>query len=420
MVAAACGAPATSSFGGPHVGSAQGRGQARLSAFTFVELLTVIVCLALLAGILHPSLQEAIGKSRHLTCLDRLHKIGQASLTYSEYDSTHAAIPVHRLQTRQDPSNPTFIGAYEWGGKSGIGSDTYVAVFAGYPDGLGSKYGTMAGFGPGGRPLNKIIYPSGLVDVKGLPFGSSGTVRQAAVLDTKLELDAFRCPADDGPPGGAHCRDWLEHPRRSSFDHFGNSYASNMFMVAWSGGEPMLSNSPYLRPLSRVPNPGRTLAYEENIGRWAWAAFNEIPDCQWVGRGVDPGPTKAVRGWHGRDWTYTRSFVDGHAATQKVYIEGTEDADGYAVHYRNEQLPCYPELVCPFDPNQEIPCIPGSQGFQAMRCIIVRGDGWQKDALPAPPICTGLYAPYEGRPSYEGCVFAGDLSQSRSSQSGTK
>ena len=38
------------------------------------------------------------------------------------------------------------------------------------------------------------------------------------------------------------------------------------------------------------------------------------------------------------------------------------------------------------------------------RCIIVRGDGWQKDTLPAELIGTGVLAPGGGRPSYEGCV----------------
>jgi hypothetical protein len=96
----------------------------RAAAFSLVELLAVVVCLGLLACILGPSLGEAVSSSHRLTCLDRLHKIGEASLIYSEYDPTHAAIPVHRLQTRQNPNNPTFIGAYEWGGKSGIGRDT--------------------------------------------------------------------------------------------------------------------------------------------------------------------------------------------------------------------------------------------------------------------------------------------------------
>ena len=45
---------------------------------------------------------------------------------------------------------------------------------------------------------------------------------------------------------------------------------------------------------------------------------------------------------------------------------------------------------------------PGS--FERYQCIIVRGTGWQKDTLPATPICTGLQHDGIGRPSDEGCV----------------
>jgi prepilin-type processing-associated H-X9-DG protein len=111
--------------------------------------------------------------------------------------------------------------------------------------------------------------------------------------------------------------------------------------------------------------------------------------------GVDPGPTKQLAGWHGRDWTYNRAFVDGHAEVQKVYDEGTEDRDGYALHYRNEPLDTYP------------PWLDGEDGsFGMYQCVLVRGDGWQKDTLPSPPLRTGLASPYPGRPSYEGCVTA--------------
>jgi hypothetical protein len=148
----------------------------------------------------------------------------------------------------------------------------------------------------------------------------------------------------------------------------------------------MKSNSPYLRPVSRVPNPARTINYEENIGRWAWACRREIDDCTWIGPGVDPGPTKAVRGWHGRNWTFNHAYVDGHAGTRANYIEGTVDPAGYAEHYFNEQV---------FeDPMEQ----------QNSRCIIVRGRGWQKDTLPEPPIPTGLHYPGGGRPCYEDCV----------------
>jgi hypothetical protein len=99
-----------------------------------------------------------------------------------------------------------------------------------------------------------------------------------------------------------------------------------------------------------------------------------------------------VRGWHGKDWTYNRAFVDAHADYQKIYIEGTEDSEGYARHYRNETLSSYPD----WDGNPS--------DFDSMQCIIVRGDGWQKDTLPAATIGTKLFSPDNGRPSYEGCV----------------
>ena len=174
---------------------------------------------------------------------------------------------------------------------------------------------------------------------------------------------------------------------------------SNIFMTA-AGQSEMRSNSPYLRPASRIPTPARTLYYEENIGRWAWSCKNELADCEEVvgGKGVDPGPTKVVSGWHGKDWTYNRSFVDAHAEYQKIYIEGTEDREGFANHYRNERLGSYPgwdESEAPMNPDE---------GFNQYRCIIVRGDGWQKDTMPAQPIGTGLTNPCGGRPSYECCV----------------
>jgi hypothetical protein len=149
----------------------------------------------------------------------------------------------------------------------------------------------------------------------------------------------------------------------------------------------MHTNSPYMRPVSRVPTPSRTLYYEENIGRWAWACKRELPECDWIGEGIDPGPTKTIRGWHGKDWTFDRAFVDAHAEVQKIYIEGTEDQDGFALHYRNELI--YPE---------------GDSRQEYHRCIIVRGDGWQKDTLPAELINTDLWYGGSGRPSYEDCV----------------
>ncbi len=351
------------------------------TAFTLIELLVVIAIIALLIAILLPSLEAARRAAKQNACTSHIKNIATSSRVYEADDPNGWGIPVHPSQYQQDPNDPTFIGAYEWGGKSGIGSPDW----KGGTHFLDSKYGTKYGFGPATRPMNAILYKGG--------FKDNLKSRTGQMQDTTLELELFKCPGDDGPPRATHCPDWVANSERSSYDHFGNSYAANIFMIASGGGRnPMFSNSPYLRPITRVPTPARTLYYEENIGRWAWSCRRELDDCLWIGQGVDPGPTKAVRGWHGKDWTFNRAFVDAHAEQQKIYNEGTEDREGYATHYRNERLESYPGFE---DPND---------GFDNLKCIIVRGVGWQKDTLPAELLPTNLMSPGEGRPSYEGCV----------------
>lgn len=361
----------------------------RRGAFTLIELLVVIAIIALLIAILLPSLEAARRQAKQNTCLSNIKNISTSSRVYEADDANGWGIPVHPRQYEQALNEPMFIGAYEWGGKSGIGTTTdWVGVpplaqsRLGTP--LGSKYGTAAGVGPATRPMNDILYKGGMKDNTKPTYSRVG-----ATEDTQLDLPLFKCPGDDGPPRAAHCEDWVNNSERSSYDHFGNSYAANVFMISNStGSSPMRSNSPYLRPTTRVPTPARTLYYEENIGRWAWSCRRELTECGFIGLGVDPGPTKALRGWHGRDWTYNRAFVDAHAEIQKIYIEGSEDSDGYALHYRNERLESYPD----------------GGDFEQFRCIIVRGPNWQKDTMPADLIETGLIHNGGGRPSYELCV----------------
>jgi len=335
-----------------------------------------------LIAVAAPSLNSARQSSQYGVCLARLGAIGAATAVYTKADPDEQSLPVHPLFAAQDPENLTYIGAYEWGGKSGVGRPGFVP--GAEPEELRSKFGTLAGFGPGARPLNRLLYPHGFRDNLSPAFSETG-----ATLDTKLDLPAFRCPADNGPPGGAHCPDWLANPQQSSYDHFGTSYAANVFMISYGTGSLQMSNSPYLRPLSRVPDPARTFNYEENIGRWAWASRRERDDCYWLGPGVDPGPTKVVRGWHSKGWTYNFGYVDGHADRQTLLIDGTEDSQGYSWHYLTERV---------FEDDVE---------QQQLQCIIVRGEGnWQKDTLPDPFVETPLRWLGSGRASFEDCVIS--------------
>ncbi|MBI4716411.1 MAG: hypothetical protein HY763_01275 [Planctomycetes bacterium] len=372
--------------------------------FSITELAVVAVIVVLGVLLVAPSLEEARGRSKHALCLANLRAIAEATRVYTAEDPTAMALPVHPLEYVQDPEEPTWIGAYEWGGKAGIGAPGFVPGAGGQFYFLTSKYGTKAGFGPAARPLNKVLYPHGFRDAHpGVLEGEPNVNydRYGAILDVQLELPPYRCPADDGPPASAHCKDWVNNPGRTSYDHFGVSYAANTFMVR-DIDYCVHSNSPYRRPVSRVPSPSRTLNYEENIGRFAWTCRRERCDLQGTAPGSNPGATKSMRGWHGKSWTYTRAFVDGHADTQAIWIEGTEDRDGYAYHYYVEELEWYP---------------PARQGCSSgylnlsqeqlrsyYRCVIVRGDGWQKDTLPAPSIPVGTYWVSGGRASFEGCA----------------
>ncbi|MCC7292698.1 MAG: prepilin-type N-terminal cleavage/methylation domain-containing protein [Phycisphaerales bacterium] len=380
----------------------------RRAGFTLIELLVVIAIIALLISILLPSLQNARNLSKRTKCAAHLRGVSLASRTYaSEYDDW--SIPIHGKQYQQKCDSPTYIGAYEWGGKSGIGRIGY-ARGCGRRDWESSKYGTCAGFGPGSRPLNQTIYKGGFEDFK------EGTEQQRR-QDTLLSLEDFLCPGDDGPPRGAHCSDWVESNNVSSYDWFGNSFSANIFMIANTTGTRFMdTNAPYLRPTTRIPSPSRVIYYEENIGRWAWACREDV--CDFL-VGVDMGPTRSLKGWHGKDWNYNRSFVDAHVEYQKVILEDTRDSEGYYNHYRRERMT---DEGCSMGDNQTLfswsQCIRSGRGCDTpvdqlyqpcpcrvdYRCVLIRGDGWQKDTLPSPLVHTGLVAPSEGRPSYELCV----------------
>ena len=328
------------------------------SGFTLIELLVVVSIIALLISILLPSLKKAREQAKSAACIAALKGISTASVTYSADDDQENAVPMHAIadygvEAETDSATMLPVLRLCYGGKSGAGKWNMNIWF----------WGTAFGRGPASRPLNQTLYKGGLQDYSAQPYGNySGSDAMARWKDDEhMKLDQFRCPSDTGYTG-YHYMDWKKDGK-SSYDFFGNSYHANCMFVGYGEGSKLRSNSAYGRPLSRVPNPANTLYYQEHCSYFANSVAPIPANC--TGENYE-GPNFIIRGWHKRDFFFNVSFCDAHAETVK--LRG----------FKNPMLAEYPG----FSDDED--------GYNHWKCVIFRGEGWQRDTLPSATIPTGI------------------------------
>ncbi|HUU83767.1 MAG TPA: hypothetical protein VM243_09710 [Phycisphaerae bacterium] len=318
------------------------RGSAGRRALTFIESVATLCVLALLTAIIAPALAEVGRRGKDAVCLQNLARIAQASIVYSTLDPDGQAIPIHVQQFMVPYPYYLRVGPVLYGGKSGRGRAEGDAMW----------WGTKNGKGPATRPLNQILYRDAFPDYTSNP----GSGRANWLSDERLDLDVFRCPSDGGWTGGMHNQYWIDS-KLSSFDHYGTSYSANIMWIGACCGGCCDSNSPYAHRLSDIPSPARTISYQEYCGRWAYWYEPVPPGC--------PEEVGVVGGWHGQDWLFNVSFVDGHA--EPVEIRGRFAPD----------IGHYPLADWSF-----------------WRRVMARGPNWQLDTLPLMP----TYFPFERCP----------------------
>jgi prepilin-type processing-associated H-X9-DG protein len=323
----------------------------RRFGITLPELAAVVAVLAALAAVLTPALAGVRRHSKGTLCLQNLARIAQASIVYASQDHEQQAIPIHPVLADESATiMRIWISTLAYGGKSGRGRW----------DGNEWYWGTPLGRGPASRPLNRILYKRGFPNFAGPPYGDyqAGDILDRARGDWQLDLDVFRCPADDGYTG-LHWIQWRSSGL-SAYDFFGTSYYANALWV--TDGSKIGANAAFLRPLSQVPNPAETIYYMEHCGKNAfWVEPTPDNDCESQGNRYD-----IIGGWHGEPFRFNAAFVDGHA--QATLMRG----------YQSPALGHYPGFEDP------------AEGYEMYRCVIIRGPGWQLDTLPAPIIWPGI------------------------------
>lgn len=326
----------------------------RCRGVTLMEVVTSVGTIAVLSTLLLPALSDARRQGKEVHCLANLGRLADASLVYAAADASELTIPAHP----QIGLSVTVLGEYEWGGKSGVGEPLTGTDIS------SSQWGTGEGRGPATRPLNRILYRDDFPDHR----NGADQYYKNLLSDTELDLDVYRCPADSGY-AGHHFLAW-RNSKLTSYDHYGNSYTANALWIGVPGGQCKLSsNSSFLKPASRIPDPARTLLYVENCGRYGYRANYGGPNDGGCGP-LNPPPSVEtnIRGWHGRTWMFQAAFVDGHAGT--VRMQGHQQPE--------PQLGRYPPFEARATPHH------------FWHCVILRGPGWQIDTLPSPPVATTI------------------------------
>ncbi|MCI0630917.1 MAG: DUF1559 domain-containing protein [Phycisphaerales bacterium] len=262
-----------------------------LRAFTIVEMLAVLGAIALLVGLLIPTMRSFRESAGETNCASNLKQLGMATIAYRAAYKDH--LPQVGVDFTGDGVNDALIGAL-FGGKRGS--------FASYGiDQVGANK----------RPLNKFL-------------DASAQFADWNVGDQMEDVPVYRCPLDRGQPEQGAPGDPAYSPSAESlYDLVGTSYTLNDRPIEGNAWWTLIPQRTPACPSSPDPNipqkiGGRVPFVEDATKTWM------IGDHPIYNYELDPimNPNVDADGNrnHKHLWHYERvrcnlCFVDGHVGT---------------------------------------------------------------------------------------------------------
>lgn len=265
--------------------------------FTLVELLVVITIIALLMGILLPSLQDAREQGKRAYCLANLHGIASAAHAYAADEPSELIIPIHKMmRTLMPPEDYWLHRTVMWFAFGGRSAPQRFLTDMGE-----RSLDDSSDWAAATRPLNRYLF-------------------RFAVFKDGREMKMYECPSDRGYPSSPNIDDSpFENADRRCFDTIGNSYRASLYGIfplrgtAYNGA---FAIGPWGHRLSTITDASRVAVFGEPT------FFNMIG----LDNGVaEPDPVVAT-GWHKRYMTDNLAFCDGSARPTRAAGHRTVDA----------------------------------------------------------------------------------------------
>lgn len=319
----------------------------RLRAITRVEVFVTGAFVCLLATFLATGMTENRERAERARCLANLRQLAAGAQAYAAEDSLNQVVPLHASMVRTAVNTTGWSDEWSWrtAARFAFGGQTATAPFA--------QSRTL----PPANFTSVVVNPDGAWGAATRPLNRYVT---ASIDNTRLEdLQAFRCPADQGYPDNAFTSN-REISRGATatpcIGVLGNSYCfRNMGLIWGTVGSPNVmgrfSSGVLGHRLSTLVDTSRLVLFSD-------APFSTMA------RSIRPSSHEAVPflGWHGQEWADNAAYVDGSA---RLTLNGN--------------------LLNPWDFTtlQEMGYTDPTGGFDPT-WFLSRGRAWRNDTYPTP------------------------------------